>query len=172
MEIIIEAEEKGVRDLLSASCLDIENLSEIFKRAALECLAYEKISPENVEISLTFTDEESIRKLNKEFRGKDSVTDVLSFPQFDFTYDDDESCSIEEAFEFDSVMLGDVVICVSKALSQAEEYLHSPKREITYLFIHSVFHLLGYDHMNDEDKKEMRTAEKYVMGKMFQEDTV
>jgi len=117
------------------------------------------IPNENIEISLTLADEEEIKRINKEFRGIDKITDVLSFPQFDnYEYIIDEISDI--------IAIGDVVICNSIAKSQALEYGHSYEREFVYLFVHSILHLLGYDHMNEDDKEIMRSKEELVMSKM------
>ena len=97
---------------------------------------------------------EEIRNLNREYRDTDKVTDVLSFPQFD---------DLNEIPEFGEICLGDVVICKDRALEQAEEFGHSFEREIIYLFTHSILHLLGYDHMEEDEKKEMRQREEEVM---------
>lgn len=134
--------------------LDMEALTDTFARAAELCVEKEGLDPQNAEISLSFVSREEIRQLNKEYRNIDNHTDVLSFPLIeDFeTLDDDE--------EF---MLGDVVICLDQARAQAEEYGHSYDREIVYLFVHSVCHLLGFDHMEPEEKAEMRAREEEVM---------
>ncbi|MFS8541326.1 MAG: rRNA maturation RNase YbeY, partial [Tissierellales bacterium] len=103
------------------------------------------------EISLTFVDNDEIRELNKLYRGIDKETDVLSFP-------------MEEGEKiYCGNMLGDIVISAEKALEQSKEYGHSLLREIVYLAVHSMFHLLGYDHMTEEDKEIMRSKEKEVM---------
>ena len=117
---------------------------------------------DNVEISLSFVSLEEIHELNREYRGVDSPTDVLSFPMFD------ELEELEEMQNQDmgELPLGDVVICMDKIRQQAEEYGHSEERETAYLFTHSVLHLLGYDHMTDEDKKEMRAREEEVMAEL------
>ena len=107
------------------------------------------------EISVTFVDLDEIHELNKQYRGVDKPTDVLSFPQFD----DLE----EEIPEVCEICLGDVVICEQKAREQAEEFGHSFERELVYLFTHSVLHLLGYDHMEDNEKKAMREREEEIM---------
>ncbi|CDA91205.1 probable rRNA maturation factor [Firmicutes bacterium CAG:238] len=107
------------------------------------------------EISVTFVDLDEIHELNKQYRGVDKPTDVLSFPQFD----DLE----EEIPEVCEICLGDVVICEQKAREQAEEFGHSFERELVYLFTHSVLHLLGYDHMEDDEKKAMREREEEIM---------
>ena len=91
---------------------------------------------------------------NRDYRDTDKVTDVLSFPQFD---------DLNDLPEVGEICLGDVVICKEKAMQQAEEFGHTFEREIIYLFTHSVLHLLGYDHMEEADKKEMRGREEQVM---------
>jgi len=131
-----------------------ENISEYLIKAGDICIEGEGLDPDLCEVSLTIVEPEEIRSINAQFRDKDSVTDVLSFPQFDDLNDienDEEIC------------LGDVVICDSVAHAQAEEYGHSYQREFVYLFVHSMLHLLGYDHMEEEEKKEMRAREEEVM---------
>lgn len=122
--------------------------------AAVLCSRQEGVDPERVSVSVTFVSSEEIQELNRIYRDKDAVTDVLSFPQFE---------TPEEVPEEGEVCLGDVVICSEQALIQADEYGHSGERELVYLFVHSVFHLLGYDHMTDEDKSEMRQREESIM---------
>lgn len=109
----------------------------------------------DAEISVTITDNENIRRLNKEFRDKDSATDVLSFPMLEF---DENKNAVDDDFDFDgdNVILGDIVISAERAAEQAEAYGHSFKREIAFLTVHSMLHLLGYDHVNsDEEEKIM-----------------
>ena len=113
------------------------------------------LDPERCEISVTFADREEIQSLNREYRGIDRVTDALSFPQF--------ADLAEEVPEIGEICLGDVVICRDRAEEQAEEFGHSFEREIIYLFVHSVLHLLGYDHEEEEDKKIMREREEEIM---------
>ncbi len=113
----------------------------------------------NAEVSVTFTDNESIHKLNSKFRGVDRATDVLSFPLFDF----DGSCEEPPVDEMMN-MLGDIVISLERAKEQAEEYGHSFEREVAFLTAHSMLHLLGYDHeLSDEDDREMREKQNIVM---------
>ena len=104
------------------------------------------------EVSITFVDKDEIHKLNKEFRSVDRPTDVLSFPM-------DEDFFIEGV----DTMLGDIVICMDVAKEQAKDFGHSLDREIMYLTAHSMLHLLGYDHMEENEKLEMRAREKEVM---------
>jgi probable rRNA maturation factor len=129
-------------------------MMETLEKAATCCVKNEGLMPDDAEISLTFVSKDEIRELNNTYRGIDNPTDVLSFPMIEDFND------IEPG---DEMMLGDVVICLEKACEQAEEFGHSREREIVYLFVHSVCHLLGYDHMEPEEKAEMREAEEKVM---------
>ncbi len=130
-------------------------LMKTLNQAAELCLKEEGIPDERIEISLSFVSMEEIHQLNNMYRQVDSPTDVLSFPMIE----DFNDITGEE----EEIPLGDVVICIEKAQQQAKEYGHSEKREIVYLFVHSVLHLLGYDHMEETDKFEMRRHEEIVM---------
>lgn len=138
---------------------ETQAVSDEILRKMEEAAAYgaelENLDDERCEISVTFVDMEEIHELNKLHRGVDKPTDVLSFPQFE------DVC--EEAPEEGKICLGDVVICREKAAEQAEEFGHSFEREILYLFVHSVLHLLGYDHMEEGEKKVMRAREEKIM---------
>ncbi len=127
---------------------------EKMQEAGKICLEMENVPEDRTEVSLSFVSGDEIRVLNRDFRDVDRVTDVLSFPQFD---------DLNDIPEEGSIILGDVVICTEQALSQAEEYGHAAERELVYLFVHSMFHLLGYDHMEEDEKAEMRAAEEKVM---------
>ena len=127
--------------------------TQMYAAAAL-CAKEEDLDDNRLSLSVSFVDAEEIQRLNREYRGKDAVTDVLSFPQFD---------PYEYMQDWDEVALGDVVICEERARQQAEEFGHSYERELIYLFVHSCFHLLGYDHETEEEKKVMREKEEKVM---------
>ena len=122
-----------------------------------------------VDLSVSIVNYDEIQELNNEFRGIDKITDVLSFPQFadeeDLLYDlEDLGASTAEGEEdVLGTMLGDVVICYDRACEQAEEYGTGIKRELVYLFVHSIFHLFGYDHMEEDEKAIMRQREEAVM---------
>ena len=131
----------------------------LIRRAICETLAHEDF--ENAaQISLTFTDNEGIRKLNKEFRDIDKETDVLSFPLMSF--DGTDEPPVDEGEN----MLGDIVLSLEKASEQAETFGHSLEREIAFLCIHSTLHLLGYDHMTDDEEAEMRAAQREILAAM------
>ncbi|MBM7833694.1 rRNA maturation RNase YbeY [Clostridium sardiniense] len=124
------------------------------------------------EISMLFVDNEEIRDINNETRGVDRATDVLSFPMLDY----DNKKVFKEMYKgnnFDAtfmdgeeLVLGDIVLSLERTLEQSKEYNHSFEREACYLVVHSVLHLLGYDHMEDEDKKIMRRREEEILGKL------
>ena len=131
-----------------------QEILDTMMKAAEICVAAENIETDRTEISVTFVDMEEIHQLNMDYRQVDSPTDALSFPQFD---------DLNDLPEEGEIALGDVVICEQKAREQAEEFGHSFEREIIYLFVHSVLHLLGYDHMDEDEMKIMRRAEEAAM---------
>ena len=113
-------------------------------------------------------DEEEIQRLNRETRSMDKVTDVLSYPSLDDIkgeplYAEDYPFELDEE---ERLFMGSVVVCLQRAKEQAEEYGHSLERELHYLLTHGVLHCLGYDHMTDEDKAEMREKEEYILKKL------
>lgn len=124
------------------------------------------------EISMLFVDNEEIREINNETRGIDRATDVLSFPMLDY----EDKKVFKEVYKdknFDitfmdgeELVLGDIVLSLERALEQSKEYNHSFEREACYLVVHSVLHLLGYDHMEEDDKKIMRKREEEILGKL------
>lgn len=126
-----------------------DEIKNLIEKSIAAVLKVENLD-ENVEVSVSFVGDEEIRDLNRDYRGVDKSTDVLSFPM------DDE-------FIIDNRILGDVIINTRRVMEQAEELGHSEERELSYLTVHSILHLLGYDHMEDEDKKEMREREKLAM---------
>lgn len=142
--------------LEEGQALNLE-LNEKLQRAAEFVLEAENVCGENAEISLTLVPPEEIKELNRDYRGVDSVTDVLSFPQFE---------SVDDMPKEGEICLGDVVICRDKVVEQAEEFGHSYEREFVYLFVHSMFHLMGYDHMKEDEKAVMRNKEEEVMNRM------
>lgn len=132
-----------------------EDLLEKIHDIIVESLHYEGYD-DNYEVSLSFVDNEEIHELNRQYRGVDRATDVLSFPLLT----DDFDVEIEEE------SLGDIVISLERALEQSEEYNHSFEREVCFLVCHSMFHLLGYDHDTEENTKDMRKREEGVLNKL------
>lgn len=117
---------------------------------------------DNHEVSITLTDDTTIHKLNKEYRGIDRPTDVLSFA---FLESDEPEIITDDTDEaMDS--LGDIIISVERAENQAEDYGHSLRREIVFLTVHGMLHLLGYDHMKDVDRLEMEKEQEYIMTRL------
>ncbi|MDR5586645.1 MULTISPECIES: rRNA maturation RNase YbeY [Clostridium] len=121
------------------------------------------------EISLLFVDNEEIREINNETRNIDRATDVLSFPMLDYpekkvfkeVYTENDFSKAD--FDGDDLVLGDIVLSLERALEQSKEYNHSYEREASYLVVHSVLHLLGYDHMEEDDKVKMRKREEEIL---------
>lgn len=132
-------------------------LETVIEKIAVDSLRYEAF-PEECEISVSIVDNEEIHQINKQFRGIDRPTDVLSFPQL--TFEEGERMERNEDGE---VVLGDIIISLERAREQAEEYGHSLKREIAFLTAHSMLHLLGYDHMTPEEEKEMFAKQKEIL---------
>ena len=131
-------------------------VKRLVKRAVKGALKYEGF-PYDAEVSVTFTDNEGIRELNREYRNKDSATDVLSFPMYNFLEGDIPA-------DGDTAELGDIVLSLERAITQADELGHSTKREIAFLTVHSVLHLLGYDHeTGEEDEKKMFAKQNEIM---------
>ena len=137
-----------------------KELRTLVKRCCSETL-FEEGYNGDFEVSVTFVDNEGIRAINKEYRDIDRETDVLSFPMTndgeDFTVDPETGC----------YMLGDIVLSLEKAITQAEEYGHSFKREVAFLTVHSMLHLLGYDHeRSEEEEREMFGKQDIVLDTM------
>ena len=126
----------------------------IVRKAIFNTLVYEGFN-KDVEVSVTFTDNEQIKELNSQYRGKNTATDVLSFPMFD---------NLAEAPELESLPLGDIVISLERAAVQGYHLYHSLYHEVAFLTVHSTLHLLGYDHeTSQEDEDEMFRKQKEIM---------
>ncbi len=148
---------------------EVKNLGHRNAASLIRKVAEKALAAENVQvpclISVMLTDEEGIHRVNWEFRGVDRETDVLSFPLNELTPGafDPETC--ERDWETGAVMLGDMMISIPACEKQGEEFGHGFEREIQYLTVHSVLHLLGYDHVDEgEQKRQMRAREKTIMG--------
>ena len=144
-------------ELLTENVQSVHELTneilDAVKRVCEFTLGYEECNFD-AQISITFTDDEDIRMINKEHRGIDSPTDVLSFPMLEF--DADGNISEDECeYDGDRIVLGDIVINMERAAKQAEEYGHSFLREVAFLTAHSMLHLLGYDHVDDEEGERL-----------------
>ena len=119
-------------------------------------------------VEIVFVDEEEIQRLNRELRATDKVTDGLSFPALD-GIKGKEIFRKDYPFEIDeegNLLIGSIAVCTKRAKEQAEEYGHSYERELHYLLVHGIMHCLGYDHMTEEDKAEMREKEEFILKKL------
>lgn len=142
---------------------------ELIRQVVVAALDYEEC-PYEAEVNVLLTDDEAIREANQEFRDIDRSTDVLSFPmveyeapgEFDFLEEMDE-CFHPESGE---LLLGDIVISTDHVWAQAEEYGHSRQRELAFLVAHSMLHLMGYDHMEEEERREMEERQEAILQQM------
>lgn len=146
--------------------LDLEEKNEyedIVKRVVKECFKEEGLENSKLYISITLTTPEHIHEINKQYRNVDKETDVLSFPMFE---KEELQNKIENNdFEHEDV-LGDIVISIEKVIGQAQEYGHSFEREFSYMLVHGFYHLMGYDHIQEEDKAMMRPKEENILNKI------
>lgn len=138
----------------------------LMTRVMEQSLEYE-LCPYEVEINIVITDDEEIRKVNAEYRDIDRATDVLSFPMVEYEVPGDFSHVEEDDMLFHpetgELMLGDIMISIDKVYAQAEEYGHSVERELGFLTAHSMLHLCGYDHMEEEERTVMEERQRAIM---------
>lgn len=154
-EIYVSREVKGLGHNNSAACI---------KRAVNMALDAEGVDVPCV-VSVMLTDDEGIHSVNREFRNVDRPTDVLSFPMNELTPGAFDADACERDMDTGAVLLGDMMLSVPRCAAQGEEYGHGYERELMYLTVHSMLHLLGYDHMDEgEMKRAMRAREKAIMG--------
>lgn len=138
----------------------------LIQRAISAALREEKV-PDDCEVSVLLTDNEGIHELNRDYRGVDRPTDVLSFPANELSPGEFDADLCEEDPETGRVFLGDMAISLEKCEAQAEEFGHSFERELMYLTVHSTLHLLGYDHVDEaEMKRQMRGREDVIMSRL------
>ncbi len=124
-----------------------------------QCFMTENLMNKNLYINIILTTPEEIRKYNKQYRNIDKETDVLSFPIFE----KEEIEKIQKNGNEVPEVLGDLIISMKQVARQAEEYGHSFERELAYMVVHGFYHLMGYDHIEEEDKKEMRLKEENIL---------
>lgn len=138
---------------------NIEN-EKIINKVINKCFETENLLNSNLYVNIILTTPENIRKFNKQYRNIDNETDVLSFPMFEI----EELKEKIKRNDFENIdVLGDMIISLDRVEKQAKEYGHSFERELAYMVVHSFYHLLGYDHMVEEDKKKMREKEEFVL---------
>ena len=156
-----------MQELVALHFEDIEendNYIQNINRVIEKCFEEEKMLNLNLYISITLTTPERIRKLNKEFRNIDKETDVLSFPMFEKNEIDEIIKKQEKQAIEDTI--GDIVISIERVKQQAQEYGHSFERELSYMIVHGFYHLMGYDHIKEEDKKIMRPKEEKILNEL------
>ncbi len=154
---------------------ETENRLPVKDREIIEAVVKEALDSENcpydISLNVLLTDNEAIQEINKEQRGMDMPTDVLSFPMIEYSSPADfslvEDC-VEDYFhpETGELLLGDIVISVDKVLEQAENYGHSIKRELAFLTAHSMLHLFGYDHMQEEERVIMEQKQRAILERL------
>lgn len=154
-EIYVSREVTGLGHNNSAACI---------KKAVNMALDAEGVDVPCI-VSVMLTDDEGINSVNREFRNVDRPTDVLSFPMNELTPGAFDAAECERDMDTGAVLLGDMMISIPRCAAQGEEFGHGYERELMYLTVHSVLHLLGYDHVDEgEMKRAMRAREKAIMG--------
>lgn len=137
-----------------------EECEKVIEKVLRQCFREEKIENSKLCITITLTNPENIKRINNEYRNIDRATDVLSFPMF-------EKEELEEKIKTNDFkhedVLGDIIISIEKVQEQAIEYGHSFERELSYMVVHGFYHLMGYDHIKEEDKKKMRPKEEKIL---------
>lgn len=145
--------------MITVDFIDEENHTQKDQQEETQKLlsfAYDYLKHEkDAEVSISYVDEEEIQSINKEYRNKDQVTDVISFA----LEDEEDNLIHEDALR----TLGDIIVCTKRAEEQAFEYRHSYRRELLFLSLHGFLHLLGYDHMEDDDEREMNTLQDEIL---------
>lgn len=151
-------------EFIEIEYLDIEKnviYEEVLSKVIRKCFEVENLK--NLYISFTLTNPKNIKIINKKYRKIDKPTDVLSFPMFE-KEDISKVCKMD--FNGMQHVLGDIIISIEQVEKQAQEYGHSFERELAYMAVHGFYHLMGYDHMEEEEKKQMREKEENILSKL------
>ncbi|HYF82372.1 MAG TPA: rRNA maturation RNase YbeY [Clostridia bacterium] len=157
MSVLIDNRQKGIE-------VD-EAMEALVTQVVEKVLAYEECE-EDYEVSISFVGDEEMRSLNNEYRGIDKETDVLSFPMIDFTEEELEEEDENAEYIDEEIALGDIVISMRSVREQAEDYGHSINRELAFLLVHGMLHLLGYDHEDEAAEKEMFEKQEIILKEM------
>lgn len=136
-----------------------EEYEELIQEITEQCFKEEKLDKTDLYLSITLSNEEYIHRINKETRNVDKPTDVLSFPMFEKNEIPKTKTGIPD-------VLGDILICIPIVEKQAKEYEHSFKRELAYMLVHGFYHLMGYDHIEEDEKAQMRKKEENILSKL------
>lgn len=139
-----------------------EMYSNLTEKVINKCFEVEDLLDKNIYVSILYTTPNEIQEYNKEYRNIDRATDVLSFPMFE----KDEVQKLKQEKSMATDVLGDIIINLSQVKMQADEYGHSFERELAYMLVHGFYHLMGYDHIKEEDKKEMREKEEAILNEL------
>lgn len=155
---------KATSEIILKGVEEKDSHEDLIDRVVEKCFEIENLDSDKVYVAITLTTPEEIREINSQFRKIDKETDVLSFPIFE-KKDIDMFRKNNEPVDKDMPqdVLGDIIISIKRVEEQAKEYGHSVERELAYMVVHGFYHLMGYDHMNDEDKKAMREKEEKVL---------
>lgn len=149
-------------DIVEINYLDIDENQEyecLIKKVIQTCFDEEKLNNKKLYVNVVLTNNKNIKKINSAQRNIDKETDVLSFPMYE--KDEIENLNLEN-----EDILGDMVISIEKVEEQAKEYGHSFERELAYMVVHSFYHLMGYDHIEEVDKQKMRPKEEFILNKL------
>ena len=158
-----------MKDCVQIEFWDIEeneDYKNIIEKVVKTCFEEEKLLNTNLYLNVILTNPETIRETNKKYREIDKETDVLSFPMFQKEELErliEDSKKHEEPVED---VLGDIMVSIPKVIEQADEYGHSVERELAYMIVHGFYHVMGYDHIKEEDKVIMRPKEEYILNKL------
>ena len=143
----------------------LEGLKDNIKKVVCMCLEAESVKLDS-QVSIYFVDNANIQRINKETRDIDKATDVLTFPIAEFNKGKLNETTGDVDMDSGALVLGDIVVSLEKALSQSKEYGHSFEREVLFLITHGIYHILGYDHMTDDDEREMINKQELVLSKL------
>ena len=152
-----------MNEIIQIEYLEIEenkNHEVLIEKVIRKCFEEEKLLDTKLYVSITLTNPENIRKINKQYRNIDKETDVLSFPMFEKS--EIENILMKKQANVEDV-LGDIVISLERVYEQAKEYNHSFERELAYMLVHGFYHLMGYDHIEEKDKEQMRPKEEKIL---------
>lgn len=158
-----------MRDCVQIEFWDIQENEEyrrIVEKVAQACFEEEKLLKANLYLNVILTNPETIRQTNKKYREIDKETDVLSFPMFQKGELEELIKDSNEHEEPVEDVLGDIMVSIPRVIEQAEEYGHSVERELAYMIVHGFYHVMGYDHIKEEDKIIMRPKEENILNKL------
>jgi len=158
-----------MQEVVEVDYLEIEednSKEKLINEVVKTCFVEESLQDMNLYISITLTNSKEIRRINKEYRKIDKETDVLSFPMFEKEEIDERVSNKEKGALLE--VLGDIIISIEKVEEQAKEYGHSFERELSYMIVHGFYHIMGYDHMTEEEKDIMREKEEIILTRINQ----